>query len=89
MRGRATETIGVVGNHFSAFTSFLFIDEFQVLDIADAMILKRLFTAFSDFRMIVMLTSNRPPEDLYMNGLNRNAFLPFIDDLKKNAEIIK
>ena len=89
MKGRATETIAVVGNQFSLYTSFFFVDEFQVLDIADAMILKRLFEAFMDFRMIIVFTSNRPPEDLYLNGLQRSLFLPFIDELKKNAEIIK
>ena len=52
------------------------------------MILKRLFESFNETRMIVVFTSNRPPEDLYLNGLQRNLFLPFIDMLKEKADII-
>ena len=89
LKGRASETIAVTGNMFALNTSFFFIDEFQVLDIADAMILKRLFEAFCEFRMIIVFTSNRPPEDLYMNGLMRDLFLPFIDQLNEKADIIK
>lgn len=88
MKGRVGETIGIVGNEFSLQTTFFFIDEFQVLDIADAMILKRLFESFLETRMIVVFTSNRPPDDLYLNGLQRHLFLPFINTLKQRADTV-
>ena len=59
-----------------------------MLDIADAMILKRLFEAFIETRMMVVFTSNRPPDDLYLNGLQRDLFLPFIAMLHKKADIV-
>ena len=67
----------------------LCLDEFQVLDIADAMILERIFSYLFSKNILVVFTSNSHPQELYKNGLQREVFLNFINQvLLKNCEIL-
>ncbi|KAK5128161.1 hypothetical protein LTR08_004087 [Meristemomyces frigidus] len=76
-----------IGQEMAKESRLLCFDEFQVSDIADAMILKRLFGGIWSAGGVLVSTSNRHPDQLYENGLNRALFLPFVEDLKRKCRI--
>ena len=67
----------------------LCFDEMQITDIADAMIVGRLFQILFEEGVTIVTTSNRVPEDLYKNGLNRQLFLPFIAQIRDRMEVLE
>ncbi len=85
-RGEADALVPVAAE-VAKSVRLLAFDEMQITDITDAMIVGRLFTALLDAGVVVVTTSNRAPDNLYENGLNRQLFLPFIALVKERMVV--
>ena len=77
------DLVDLVADEMLKDAFFICFDEFQVTFISDAVIMRRLFTKLFEKGAVIVATSNRPPRDLYLNGLNRELFTPFIPLLEK------
>ena len=83
------DTVRPVAEKIAEDARLLCFDEMQITDIADAMIVGRLFQVLFEQGVRIVTTSNRPPDDLYKHGLNRQLFLPFIELIKSRMEVLE
>ncbi len=85
---RGDDPIEPIAELIASEARLLCFDELQVTDIADAMILGRLFEALFEKKVVLAVTSNRAPDQLYLNGINRALFEPFIDQISARCEVV-
>ena len=82
------DPIPVLARELSSKIDLLCFDEFEIHDVADALIMRRIFSGLLDSNVRIVMTSNWHPEELYLGGLQREMFIPFINYLKEKLEII-
>lgn len=89
-KGKDIDPIPFLAAEIARSSRVLCFDEFQVTDVADAMILRRLLTTLlcKDHGVVLFATSNRHPDELYVNGVQRASFIPCIELIKNRTEVI-
>jgi cell division protein ZapE len=85
---KSDDVIATLADQLATDATLLCLDEMQIVDIADAMIIGRLYEVLLHRGVTLVTTSNLPPEDLYKEGLNRDLFLPFIETLRDSLDVV-
>lgn len=89
-KGKDIDPIPFLAAEIASSARLLCFDEFQVTDVADAMLLRRLLTSLlsKEHGVVLFATSNRHPDELYVNGVQRESFIPCIELIKRRTEVI-
>lgn len=84
-----TDPIPPIAAQIASESRVLCFDEMQIVDIADAMLMKRIITLLLELGVVIVTTSNRPPNGLYEGGLNRTVFVPLIYELIRRLDVVE